>query len=554
MSVELKYSKHFRPHMGVSANANINIRGDLNNNDGLLSNVCGIAAVGSLGYGSYLYFSGKSDIKALLGGLFTGCIFGCASLALRKDDKSEREKERQHEKEMAHIKHPSSSSPDRTIPCDESTLPALPSCSERKSDATDMPCLGGVFENVLTGCPEALQPAALVSFLAESAALIFSRCRAEYLDGKMHSPNIQVAVEAQSGAGKGQLKNMFDTIFKRIIEYDRQKLNEQQDGRIIQCVGSTISDAKFVDILANNQDTHLFCFEPEVSAFVQDIKDKSKGLRYDHVLKAFDNDEVHHMSKAKKTKQGSYKVFMNYVVTGTPHAFEGFISKQQVECGIASRIIHASVETNGQLLPKWEMPTGAKLDTIRSMVDDYRTKYCYTTVGDRDVPAAETVLDLSYVNDALKTWLDGQVKLADKEGNRARRDNCRRIACIAFHCSIVAHMYYEDVLEELTQGAVLELTLWVANYTMRRFLAKYGDVWNSVQHQYEAKQQKVVPTMTEEEKQEKVIELYQVPDVDDKGQKVWGYSRIADAVGWLKADGKPDKDRVRNYLVKSGYK
>lgn len=552
MSVELKYSnKHFRPHVGASANANLNIRGDLNKNEGVLSNVCGVAAVGSVSYGTYKWANGGTW-KHLFGGLFTGGIFGCASYALRKDDQKERQTERQHEKEMARIKHPSSSPPNNTI--SEYALPAPPSCSEKKSDSTGMPSLSGLLQDVLYGCPEALRPAALVSFLAESGALAFPRCRAEYLDGKMHSPNIQVAVEAQSGAGKGQLKNMFDTIFKRIIESDRKKLNDQQDGRIIQCIGSTISEAKLIDILANNQNTHLFCFEPEVSAFVQDLKDKGKGLRYDHILKAFDSDEVHHMSKAKNTKQGSYRVFMNYVITGTPHAFDGFISKQQVECGVASRIIHASIETNGQLMPVWEMPTGAELQTIRNMVDDYRAKYCYTTVDDRDVPADEIVLDLSYVNDALKTWLDEQVKLADKEGNHARRDNCRRIACIAFHCSIVAHMYYRDMLEELTQRAVLELTLWVANYTMRRFLTKYGDVWNAVQQEYEAKQHKVVPSMTEEEKKKKVIELYKIPDVDNKGQKVWGYGRIADAVGWLKADGKPDKDKVRNHLVKSGYK
>lgn len=111
--------------MGVSANANINIRGDLNNNAGLLSNVCGIAAVGSLGYGSYRYFSGKSGIKVLFGGLFTGGVFATASYVLRKDDKKEREKERQHEREMARIKHPSFSRSTTEV---TEVSPNVPSC------------------------------------------------------------------------------------------------------------------------------------------------------------------------------------------------------------------------------------------------------------------------------------------------------------------------------------------------------------------------------------------------------------------------------------------
>lgn len=69
----------------------VKFHANLNNNEGFLSNVCGVAAVGSVSYGTYKWANGGTW-KHFFGGLFTGGIFGCASYALRKDDQKYKEK------------------------------------------------------------------------------------------------------------------------------------------------------------------------------------------------------------------------------------------------------------------------------------------------------------------------------------------------------------------------------------------------------------------------------------------------------------------------------
>lgn len=67
-----------------------------------------------------------------------------------------------------------------------------------------------VLKPFLDACPVERRPALLFTLLAAFGGLCFSKVRSKYLDGKMHAPNILVICEAESGAGKGDLKKVFD--------------------------------------------------------------------------------------------------------------------------------------------------------------------------------------------------------------------------------------------------------------------------------------------------------------------------------------------------------
>lgn len=67
-----------------------------------------------------------------------------------------------------------------------------------------MPCYSAIphISTILDGCPEGFRPAMLFHLLGGYGALAFSNVRARYLDGRYHSPSLQVVIEGEQGSGK----------------------------------------------------------------------------------------------------------------------------------------------------------------------------------------------------------------------------------------------------------------------------------------------------------------------------------------------------------------
>lgn len=423
----------------------------------------------------------------------------------------------------------------------------------------DFPVTVGILDEVLDGCPEELKPAFLLAFLSECGALMFSKCRAMYLDGKLHSPNLMVVVEGQSGIGKGGFKTAFDHYFQRVIESDKQKLSSPTEDGIAQTISSDVSEARLTELLANGGGTHLLLFESECASLVYNLRDRSKGLRVDHLLKAFDNDEWDHLVKSKASgKQGRFNIFLNAVITGTPISIKELVSTKNLEGGLATRLSFVQVKLQGRQIPAIEYPTPERMEEIKDLIDQQRALYCYKTdVSGKDTPCAETVIELDYVNLALEKWLEEQKHLAENENNHARFNCCRRIACQAFRYAIVIHMLYKQHTDEPESCGVTDIVIYIADLLMRNFLYHFGEQWNKL-HEGEpvgygkgvASDASSAPTSsTHQDAEKRVLELHLLPDMEN-GQKKWGYKNIAREVGWFTADGQPDKERVRYFLNK----
>ena len=198
-----------------------------------------------------------------------------------------------------------------------------------------LPELPPMLQFVVERSPAGYEVAMTVTLLCAFAALCFSKVRAKYLDGKVHAPNLQVLVEGNWGSGKEKFMTTLNALFKRLFDRDKEKYSSEDEGKIIQWAGISATESKFIDILANNGEVHVLMISSEILAAVNNMR-RQNGLTAEYYRKAFDNGEVYRANKSKDT-QGLFKVFMNYILMGTPGDTEKFFSKE-LEGGTASRI------------------------------------------------------------------------------------------------------------------------------------------------------------------------------------------------------------------------
>ena len=341
-----------------------------------------------------------------------------------------------------------------------------------------MPELPPMLQFVVERSPAGYEVAMTVTLLCAFAALCFSKVRAKYLDGKVHAPNLQVLVEGNWGAGKEKFMTALNALFKRLFDRDKEKFLSTGEGKIIQCAGISATESKFIDIMSKNGGVHVLMVSSEVLAAVNNMR-KQNGLTAEYYRKAFDNGEVYRGNRSKDV-QGLFKVFMNYIMTGTPGDTAKFISKE-LEGGTASRICWIAIPDSGRYLEALVIEDSEELEAIRDQIDLWNKTYCYDhdESSGFDLPAEESIIDLGYVNTALKTWIqDDQWAKANGNIDDPRIGARGRMAAIGHHLAMVIHMLFgcpgPDMLQ--TRRKVVDLTMYLANYCMERFLHKFGDI------------------------------------------------------------------------------
>ena len=407
--------------------------------------------------------------------------------------------------------------------------------------------------SILDGCPDDYKDAMMMSLLSEFGSLCFSKVRALYLDNRLHSPSIQVIVEGEQGSGKGKILHLYECLFGRVIDSDREKLRLQvASDKIIQTAGINISQAKFYEVVANNQGVHSLAVESEITT-VENAFKKSNGLSFDFLRKAFHNEPIYLNNKAKGTVHGSFPVFLNYIFTGTPKAIGSLINAKEVEGGTASRICFAVIPEVELMAPFVDFPSGSELNDMQDQIDSWRQKYCFQTVGGKDVACQEHEVYIDYICDALQDWLNKQYQLYIKDGVQERNDVRMRMATIAFHCAIVLHMLAGEPKpnDRKLRKTVKELTIYIANYCMERYLTKFTDYGLQVQVNEATNDNSdstAAAPVRRKLTQEEIDEWYYLRGTLDENGKIIGYGTIGKKLGVDKCSVKNSFDRYKKKM------
>lgn len=410
-----------------------------------------------------------------------------------------------------------------------------------------MPDYSGIpfLASILNCCPSGYEDAVMLSLLTECGALCFSKVRAPYVDGQKHSPSLQTIIEGGQGSGKGKLLGLHKCLFSKVIDSDNKKLNSKDSSdAIIQTAGIYVSLSKFHEVMANNHGVHVYAIESEISTVEETFK-KSNGLSFDYLRKAFSNEPIYLNNKAKKTVRGTFPVFFNYTFTGTPKAIDSLIKDKEVEGGTASRICFSVIPEVDRFAPHMYFPSGGELQSMQNQIDEWREKYCYQTIDGKDVACEESIINIDYVCDALNDWTDAQYELYNIEGIIGRKENRPRIATIAFHCAIVLHMLAGEPkpTDRKLRKTVKELTVYIANYCMERYLFKFC---NAPLPQPQSDNEMSVGTpipISRRLSDEEISEWHpKHGTIDEEGRKI-GYGYIAKKLNVT-------KDSVRNSFKK----
>ena len=415
-----------------------------------------------------------------------------------------------------------------------------------KSNFT-MPTLPPFIDRIMQGVPAGYEEAMLLHLCSMLGAMCFSKVRALYSDGIVHAANLQVVVEGNWGTGKAKFEQLFKALFSRIIERSIEKIDimgdpENNDHFIVQTTGIGTSMAKYVDILAENQDCHMYIFNSEVRALFYDLK-KGNGLNFDFLRKAFENGDVCRNNKAKNSKNGIFPIFLNYTFTGTPHDINTSF-KKELEGGTLSRIAWTCIPEAGRYPGVLRLPEGKEMATLKAQIDNWTRTYCYYhDPDDGDEAVDETRIDLDYVCKELDAWNDRQYELSVAENNPARKDVRMRMAAIAFHCAIVLHMLYDNPAPSNWQKRkqVVDLTLFIADYCIERFLHKFGKDQN-IQRKLNQEAELVdnepkaaVEAAPRHEKKELITDIATLKalhdEKDEKGQCLNGWDKLAELSG-----------------------
>lgn len=412
-----------------------------------------------------------------------------------------------------------------------------------------MPELPPFLAKIMSGVPQGYEEAMLLHMVAMLGAMCFSKVRSVYLDGIAHAANLQVVVEGNWGTGKAKFEQLFKVLFSRIISSCKNKIDllSDPDNRIpliVQTTGIGTSMSKYVDILADNQDCHMYIFNSEVRALAIDLK-KGNGLNFDFLRKAFENGDVCRNNKARDSKNGIFPIYLNYTLTGTPADINTSF-KKELEGGTLSRIAWTCIPEAGRYPGILRLPEGNELEALKDQIDDWTETYCYQRIpGEGDEAVGEVNVDLDYVCEALDGWNERQYLLSEEEKNPARKDVRLRMATIAFHCAIVLHMLYDNPAPANWQKRkqVVDLTLFIADYCIERFLHKYGKEQNiqrklNQEAEYveddtpQAEQNGNSSASSASQKITDIAELKRLHDKKDaKGQSLYGWDKLAGMSG-----------------------
>lgn len=399
-----------------------------------------------------------------------------------------------------------------------------------------------LLKQVLDGCPEGFKEAMLFHLLTMTGALCFSRVRAKY-NGDLHAPNLMTVVEGKQGSGKSRFDLIYKKLFSRIIEQDRIKTRKDIPGNIKQTVGINITNSKFIDMLAENGKVHLYVIETELSRLLE--VSRSGRIGFIEFRKAFDNEDIEQFNKSKKSTQGRYPVYLNCTLTGTPTAVSNAFNSKEVNEGSARRFCFTVIPEPGAHSEKIQFPEGEELEIIRDKIDEWRSKYCFHHDPVKgDIPCDEYVVDLDYVAEDLEDWIKAQYQIYLKDKVEKRNEIRFGIAAVAFHCTIVLHMLAgnPDANQRLARKNVKQLTLYIADYCMERYLTRFvpdyrmdsANITDSQQNSKCSAQKKRHLTL------EEITQWYPKRGMIGDDGKPIGYGTIA------KHLGLQDKNIVRN--------
>ena len=321
-----------------------------------------------------------------------------------------------------------------------------------------------------------------------------SKLRAQYLDGRMHSPSFQVSLEAPQASGKSFMTRIAETLMAPVLNRDaeerqkeqeyaeklaelkvtnvkltpenRQELLGQKPKGIIRYVPATISITKLLQRLDNARGLHLFALAEEIDTVTKAFK---RGFSsYGDLLRvAFDNGLYGQDYASAESFSGMVTAYYNTLFSGTPKAMRRFYP--DVEDGLVSRVCFVMLPDQfGKPMPVWGELKEKDMEEVKRQLD----RLDKVSLVDNTVQP-DHVMDLTFLNRDLKKWLSEQQEEAVRTNDRARDVFCRRSAVVGFRAGMLAWFLYGEKDNPVNRRRTIAFAHWVANQMLTQHLLRF---------------------------------------------------------------------------------
>ena len=341
-----------------------------------------------------------------------------------------------------------------------------------------------VIHEFVRAFPFAWKPGAILSLLPVLGTLT-SKVRALYLDKRFHSLSFQTVIEADYACGKGNISDMVrfciapltaaDAIGnEKLNKYNEltkminqtEKLPEPPDVCVRKIVGE-FTVAGFNDTMTTAKGLHIWCSTSEIDEVRRIWGEVSYILR-----KAYDNDLYGRNLRSKDQYRGERPVYFNTLLCGTPKRVN--MVYNDPEDGLVSRTMFFRLLQDDGKIPVVSMSEKTK-SQLSAFIQKLHDKF---SLGQDGKPVEEQRYVLDYLNKAMEKWLNEKYQDSVTTGNMAEDAFRRRDAVNGFRAGVLAHIIYAekfgDKMKEVHKKAATAFALWVAEYSLRSHMAKFG--------------------------------------------------------------------------------
>lgn len=332
-----------------------------------------------------------------------------------------------------------------------------------------------------------------------------SRLRAQYLDGKVHSPSFQVSLEAPQASGKSFLAYLVETELAQMLESDdaqrekeraytekvaemkllnikinadnKDEILGQKPKGIVRYVPATMSITKMLMRMDAAQGLHLFAFAPEIDTVLKAFKRGFSSFS-DALRMAFDNDLYGQDYASENSFSGNVRLYYNCLFSGTPKAMRRFYP--DVEDGLVSRVLFVTLPDQfGKPMPIWGTLTKEQQQTVDIALSRLSE---ISLQGDEVQP--EHMMKMAWLNKAIDAWVKAQQAEAVKQDDRTRDIFCRRSAVVGFRAGMLAWFLYGEKNTPTIRRNVCRFATWVANCMLNQHLLRFNvtSTYSNVNH------------------------------------------------------------------------
>jgi hypothetical protein len=369
----------------------------------------------------------------------------------------------------------------RTIPMHTFNLRLLPS---------------GLREPVMTA-PDNMRMNVLSAIMPIAAAYA-DQVEVEYADNKRQHLGLMSMVIGRQAGGKSSCKEAVETWMKPVGDESREarqqeeaikeknklrKANEKAEAlpKIpIRKVPITISCSTLLRRFKNAPERTLVSFGEELDTLLKTNGAGNWSAKYDVYRLSFDRGEWGQDYNSDQAESGEVNVAYNWTILGTYGAFNRCFNRENVENGLAGRVLMSEMpDTRFCAIPKYMPLTEQQQQAVWNAAS-----LLQSFTGFVDTPR---------LRKAILKWLEQKRLEAMKNLDETMDELRKRSAVIAFRCAVIFHLLSGSKKES---KACVDFMLMMADYVLQNQMHLLSQMMKNQQALNEPKQNNVSNKLT----------------------------------------------------------